>query len=244
MQITGMAAVLSDCSPGMEALFTRWMDLDYVPEVLALPGVAAVYRYVAPQRSVDLHAAHGNPALEGGKGRWLNLVLFAADPVLAWEQMQEFDERRATVGRTFPGHKVVHVELGRFERTYAPRGAALVPHATPFIATRGLYLGVGDLLDEARAADVLKYYDDVHIPNMLSAPNVLGVTRYSSLPQVQSEQPGRRFLNTLAFDSDQPAKVVEGLRLHLHSLNQRFSEPGAYKMIYAGSYRRLEPLRA
>lgn len=84
----------------------------------------------------------------------------------------------------------------------------------------------------------------MHLPNMLSAPSVLGITRYSSLPQVQSEKPGRRFLNTLAFDSDQPAKVVEGLRLHLRTLNQRYAEPAAYKMLYAGSYRRLEPLRA
>ena len=164
MQITGMAAVLSDCSPGMEALFSRWMDLDYVPEVAALPGVAVVYRYLAPQTSVDMRAAHGIVALEGGKGRWLNLVLLTGEPVLAWEQLQEFDERRAKAGRTFPGHKVAHVEVGRFEKTYAPRGSALAPQAIPFIATRGLYLGVGDLVDEAKAADVVKYYDECTSP--------------------------------------------------------------------------------
>lgn len=244
MRITGMAAVLSDCEPGSDERFTRWMDLDYLPEVLALPGVVAANRYVSPQSSLDLRAAHGIATLEGGKGRWQNLYLFTGNPAEAWSQVQELDKHRIGLGRVFPGHKVAHVVLGQFERGHLPRGATLAGDAASFVGHRGMYLGVGDLQEPARSAEVIRYYDEVHIPNMLSAPHVIAVTRFSSVLTSPGDAPGRQFVNTVYFDSDQPSKVVEGLRQHLQSLNQRFATPSAYRMLYAGSYRRLEPLRS
>ena len=70
--------------------------------------------------------------------------------------------------------------------------------------------------DPAREDEFNRWYDDVHIPDVLKAPHIVGATRYrlSGPPPRNGGEPHATYLAIYQLDTDDTRGVMKGLNEH------------------------------
>jgi hypothetical protein len=221
-----MNLILIDCDPGYAPVWNRWYDTDHLAEFLALEGVVAARRYVAPP---DLQPTRDGAAEEGlsaGSAAYCTMVFVGPD------------ERAAAIGRA--GMAATHNRLidvdGRM-----PDWARITPRyiegfdvaavsgadAVPVTADALLHLAhravLVELFDSRDQPATEAWLDGVHIPHLLAQAGVAAAARFrpAPLPAVEAPWAGDgadgpsadavRLLLVLVLDAD-PAQVAGALR--------------------------------
>jgi len=248
-----MNLILIDCDPGYAEVWNRWYDTDHLAEFLALDGVVAAHRYVAPP---DLQATRQGPAPEGlapGSAAYCTIVLVGPDA------------EAAAVGRA--GMAATHNRLigvaGRmpdWERI-SPRyiegfdlATVAAAASVPVIADARLHRGhrgvLVELFDTDDPTATEAWLDAVHIPRLLVEAGVDSAARFhpAPLPDVEAPWAGDgsepassgtlRLLVLVLLDTD-PGLIAPALRARSDA-SQR-DQPGECRSFH-GVFRRIQNL--
>ncbi len=149
-----------------------WHRHDHLPEVCSRPGVALAQRSVAPPAYLK---ARIEDAGEMAGAQYLTYYLLT-DPLDAILSMFAGTGSRefVTLGRlklltTRPSGGIF-----RLVKAYASPRVVVSANAAPYLPHTGVYASVSDLTDAAQKERIDRWYDEVHIPDMLTVRHVTG----------------------------------------------------------------------
>ena len=63
--------------------------------------------------------------------------------------------------------------------------------------------------DPAREAEFNRWYDEVHLPDLLSVPHIVAAQRYTLAGPPSQTEPGAQYLAVYELDTDDPQAVVQ-----------------------------------
>ena len=162
--------------------YNEWHLFDHMPEQFKLEGLQWGQRWVATPELVerrvwavgDIAAAH-----------YVTLYLMTEPLRRALDEFYALGRSLNSVGRFFKARRS-HLS-GPFTliKTYAAPGTLIDAEAIPYRPNRGLFVTVQDhvagasdaALDEAR-----QWYDQVHIPDLLSVRGAVGCWCFEAMP--------------------------------------------------------------
>lgn len=192
----GLAVVLVNCSdPAQEADFDRWYNEVHLSDVCN-PGVF-------PRAT-----RYENPAAVGGDEQPRYLALYETDrddPGVAWVDNREHTAPLRPQGRIHAALKASYV--GVYKRRGGPP-----PAARP---VTGVLIVLNDCADLARDDEFNAWYDDVHIPDVLSTGTYHSAVRYENT----DPESGPRYLAVYETDAADPIAQVDLLITALAEMN-------------------------
>jgi hypothetical protein len=72
-----------------------------------------------------------------------------------------------------------------------------------------LFLALGDCSEPSRESEMNKWYDEVHLPDVLSAPGVISATRYENTDPAGNRRP--KYLSVYEIETDDIKKFDKEL---------------------------------
>ena len=196
----GIAFVVSHCSdPAKEEEFNSWYNHIHVPDLTA-PGV---FRH-------GIRFVNTDPEPEDGK----YLVTYETtweDVSKAWEGMQATRAKIREQGRGFPQLRVTGLDI--FKRLGGEFCAARKP-------VRGILAVLLNCPDPTKEAAFHRWYEDVHIPDILETGLFHTAYRYESLG-LAATIPKGKYLAIYETDASDPGKAAEELTKLRSSWEQR-----------------------
>ncbi len=185
----GLLLAITNCTdPSKTEEFTSWYNHMHVPDVTA-PGI---FRHA-------IRFANTDPASEAGQ--------FVATYETTWED----------VSKAMPAHR----EAGAKLREGEDRGSPLIKSVTSGVFKRlggefsaatkptpGILLVLSNCKDAAREQEFNRWYEDVHIPDILDTGAFHTAYRYESL---DPEATKAKYLAIYETDNIDPAKAREKL---------------------------------
>lgn len=240
MEVKALGVGFIDCQEGMEQAFNTWYDTDHLPEHISLPAAAGGRRYVATPDCKALRRPAHMEELADGKGTFCTTYLFGTEDTEAITgPSRELDKGLAKERRIFREGKVAHYAMWRLAKADV-RGGTVSQRAIPHLGHRGIYVALADVPDPKMRSAVDEWFDEVHIPDLLSVQGVKAVLRCTPLNQ---ENEGR-FLHILMLDEDPPT-AIRALRRSVETWRAqgRVPSPGqAIKPLFSSAYRLIIPL--
>jgi hypothetical protein len=167
--------------PGHHRDYNRWHQLDHRPENLALPGVIHGERWVLPPDCVAAGVKRIEPL---DTMHYVNLYWFR-DPVEeSFREWQALAERSFQWGRRPEINYANRAMMGSFlpVKGYVNPRVLVSPDVIMFRPNLGVEVTVTRLHEpHGRATqDLLSWYDEVHIPDLLTVRGAAGVWTFSS----------------------------------------------------------------
>ena len=237
----------------------EWHQLDHRPENLVLPGVAWGDRWV---RSPDCAAASSVVAPDYANVHYAIMYWFREpleETLDDWFRLSELSfqwGRSPQIGWTRRPLRSLFVPL----RGQAAPRTGVSADVIPFRPVRGLYVTISRLHGfGSLTREMLRWYDDVHIPNLLGCRGVAGAWTFVSENAFASarEMTGWRFadaasrsdetaplrLQILYLDED-PLEVtadLEASRVTWCAAGRGRQTRDAEELIFAGPLRRVLP---
>jgi hypothetical protein len=186
MEVKGLLFALLDVEDRPEE-YNRWYDLDHFPEHLSKADVVGGRRYVAPP------ALRGLP--ESVEGELIGHPPYATAYFLG----EGFESEEAAAGWLAKDRTIV--KAGRFWRDGRPAftgrwrldGVARHPsvlvsdEATPFLPHRGLIVAVGRAASAEQRGDALRWWADVHLPDLFASNAILAALRFMPIDGGQED---------------------------------------------------------
>ena len=224
----------------------RLYQMELLPEIMALPGVAWSERWA---RTPDCIAPGDDSALAATQ--YADLVFFRAPVEDSIRAHQEAGERLAQRG--------LRPDLGwastLFQAFFVPLKAYVLPRVliaseiVPFRPARGLYAIVSEFRTHDAAAEAaFRWYDDVRIPDLLTCHGAAGawslVTEKLYRPERDLSQPALRLV--LVWLDGDPAAFVADLDRQTPDWRGRGRLPDHSEIeniLFAGPLRTIVPWR-
>jgi hypothetical protein len=186
----------------------EWHSLDHRPENMALDGVALGDRWV---RSPDCAAASTVVAPEYANVHYAIMYWFREPLERTLDEWFELSERSFQWGRS-PQIGWTRRPLRSF---FMPIRGYVAPHVRvtadvlPFRPMRGVFVTISRVHGhEAAASEVFRWYDEIHMPDLLSCRGVAGAWTFASAGSGSS---------TWSF-ADGASRGAETLPLRMHML--------------------------
>ncbi len=212
--------------------YNEWHLFDHLPENLKLDGLQWGQRWVATPSLLD-RRLFVDDSLRATQYVTLYLLTDPLPRVLddfyalgrtLHEQGRFFDARRSHLSGPFAVVK-----------TYAASRVPVDADAIPYRPNRGLFVTVQDVaegaaegaLDEAR-----RWYDEVHIPELLDLRGVAGCWSFEAMPTKRNPQV--RTIRAYWLDDD-PGAFIDDWLAHVPSMDTIDSSK-AYRTLFAGTY--------
>jgi hypothetical protein len=175
----------TNCDPTRESEYNEWYDGIHVPDVLATPGFVRARRYESRE-------------LRDGRGRYMALYDIETNDIDKTMQVrlarraEEHAQGRASANRPNLASSMWRDMLFRqiFERA-APRNST---------SATGKWLNfVEQNHDPAREDEYHDWYNNIHIPDVLTTPSFVSATRY----QIKEFRDGRgKYLAIYGIETD------------------------------------------
>jgi hypothetical protein len=186
-----------------------WHRHDHLPEVWARPGVALAQRCVAPPALLRARVSDAGD-LAGAQYFTYYLLTEPLDAILsmfAGGNRALVDAGRMRLLRTPSSGGIF-----RLRKAYAsPRGVVSAA-AVPFLPHAGMFVSVHDV-DPAAREEVERYYDDIHVPDMLTVRHVTGCywfDAWADAPVVNvARPPAGRAVRIFFLDGDPQEMVLD-----------------------------------
>lgn len=159
---------------GYNREYSRWALFDQLPELSSVQGVLSAQWWVSTPELVDrrLYAAG-----ELAASRYLNLSLLAAPMKEALHELRAFDGKLEAEGRSFDGERTYLRGAFDLVKTYASPNVTVSADRIPDRPSLGVFITAQDHAPSATAAaldEARTWYDQVHIPDLLSVRGVVG----------------------------------------------------------------------
>jgi hypothetical protein len=241
MQLHGILLALLDIPPELTEEYNRWYDLDHLAEHVSKADIAMARRYVAPRDLQGLGTSDGE--VVPAHAPYLT-VYYAAIPDFdgdaALEGWATKDHGIVRQGRYFREGRGVFVGRWRSDGAWARAGCLVGDDAVPYLAHRGLAVAVGRAPAPEERADALRWWDDVHLPDLLAVEGVLAVLRFAPARGT----PDELILHVVLFEDDPKVVMVrlESARRYASALGRFPPHRGAYEPLAFLPYRSIVPL--
>jgi hypothetical protein len=198
--------------------YNAWHQLDHRPENLALEGLYYGERFVC---SPDCAQARGTAEPPFQNLHYFTYYLLRQPVAQTLREFFDLGAWTSYMGRGPDLGYVLRHFTGQFLplKGYANPRVLVSADVLPFRPTRGILLHLWEVLEPASldARDLLAWYDQVHIPDLLACKGVAGVWTFTADPgQTRSSglpwSLGRRV--HLFFLDEDPLQVVADIRAH------------------------------
>ena len=215
----GLIFALTNCAnPEKEAEFNRWYNHIHLPDASA-PGI-----FVNPMRLANADPKPGEPGyLAMGECTW-------DDVSAAWEVQQQQSPSRQNPERMSP---LVDVQLvGLFKKLGGQFRSAIRPVA-------GNLVVLLNCDDQSREGEFNRWYNDVHIPDVLDTGLYHTAYRYESLDIEGSKG---KYLNLFETDRADPGQALRELTTIGEEWEQQGRMFDGMSLIYTLAMRRVWPM--
>jgi len=243
MELKGISIGFTDCDEEVARDFNRWYDTDHVPENIALPEIVTARRYVQTPDLVATRGAQALPEFQDGVGRYIATYLLGVDDFDTVERKMKglFDDL-LKVRRIFRRARVTYSDKFRLIKAYPGESVPVGPEAVPYLGHDAIMVALTDVPDHSRRAEVEQWWDEVHIPDMVAVPGMLGAMRLESVVPDRD----RRVMFMFLVEGE-PADLAPRMREH----SQRWAEQGRvykqderpHRSLYNGYYRLITPFK-
>jgi hypothetical protein len=229
---------------GRHREFNEWHLFDHMPENFKLDGLQWGQRWVA---TPDL--AQRRPRSDGelAASQYVTLYLMT-DPVnRALDEFQSLGRTLHSLGRFFKARRSHLSGPFKFIKAYAAPGVVVDPEVIPYRPNRGLFVTVQDpaeaatdaALDEAR-----RWYDEVHIADLLSARGAVGCWWFEAMPDARTgpdaaPNPRGRTIRAYWLDED-PDVFLDDLQAKTPTFST-IDIANAYRTSFISAYRTVSP---
>ena len=186
---TGLLFVITNCSdPSKEEEFNYWYNHIHLPDVTSSGAFQHAIRFA-------------NTEPDAADGKYIaTYETFQDDVPKAWSVLQEHTTRLREQGRSFPALKLV--TAGVFKKLGGEFCGANRP-------TRGILAVLSNCNDPAREDECNRWYNDVHLPDILDSGLYNTAYRYEALdPQAT----GAKYLAIYETHLSDPGKAGSELR--------------------------------
>ncbi len=242
MRVEGIGIGFIDVPQEHTDAYNRWYDQDHVPENLALREITGARRYVATPDCKAVRPPAALPELADGAGTYCTTYLFGeadlAKAAESWHALgQEMRQRR----RMFRHGRVPYGGVYRLEKALARKDIPVAADAVPYVGHQGVMIVLTQVADESRRADVDRWFEEVHAPDLLEVPGIAAAMRLS---RFESPTEGR-YMNLYLLDGDPVAVIGEmGQRRERWVKEGRTPSPGnASAVHFLSPYRSVAPMQ-
>ena len=197
---------------GDHGAYGYWHRNDHLPEVWARPGVALAQRTVAPPDYLRERPAETGELV----GTQYFTYYFLTDPLETILEMFAGGSRELReAGRMRSLPTPSSGGIYRLVAAYASPRVVVSANAVPFLPHTGVFVSVIDAPEGADRAALHRFYDEVHVPDLLGVKHVTGCYWFESWPEAPvtgvALPPGNRSVRILFLDGD-PVEMVRDLR--------------------------------
>jgi hypothetical protein len=207
--------------------YLRWHLLDHMPEQYSLPGLVHAQRWAADADLARHCLAAAEPLAEvGGVVNYL----FGEPVQKTYDDFMALGGRLRDLGRFPEFRPSLQLRLLALRDWYAAPAAAVSAEVVPFRPHRGVLLLVEEPAGDDAAWD--EWLAREHYPELLKAPGVAGVWRYTTSPEwvvLPTCEGGPQHTTVIYLDGDVAATTES-----LHAAVERRWETGAVRPVFAG----------
>ena len=231
--------------PKEHRAYNDWHLMDHVVENIALPGIVRGERWVSTPACTNARLL-ADPML--APIHYVACYLMSEPIGRTMETFLDLGAQLNAVGR-FHRHRKSHLG-GPFllVKAYAAQRALVSPESIPYRPTRGIFVTVSDVLDPAQQDAVARWYDEVHIPDMLTVKGVAGAWWFanqseSTSPAFGYDNPPGRTVRVYYLDED-PLEMVADLHEKLpqwQAAGRMYDLSKAINTLFAGPFQTIVP---
>ena len=200
--------------------YNIWHQLDHRPENLALEGIPYGERWVSSPDCIKARSV-SDPMIHDF--HYMNMYWMSEPVDRTVRDFTDLGASTLAIGRRpeVPYTKRYFTGFFLVLKGYVNPRVLIGPEALPYRPTRGLFVTMHDLPEpESKdAIEMLQWYDEVHIPDILECKGVAGAwtfasdSRYVSDAGANPNKPGRR-IHVYYLDED-PLGFLEDLHAHV-----------------------------
>src|SRR4051794_20108734 len=172
--VKAMFVSLTEVPAGYHHEYNEWHALDHMPEQYRVEEMVGSHRWVI---SPDLRPFVSTTNDGFGRAQYFHYYLFTSPLDRAMTEFSALKWELEGLGR-FYFHRVGHLNAAlRVVGTYAARTAGIDPRVVPFRPATGCLIDVtapDDGIGQDDLDDLRRWYDHVHIPQVLEQPGFAG----------------------------------------------------------------------
>lgn len=240
MKVQGIGVGFIDVPQEHTDAYNIWYDQDHIPENLALPEITGARRYVATPEYKAARRPVAMEELADGAGTYCTIYLFGEpDLAKAAESWHVLGNDLRKQRRMFRHGRVPYSKVYRLDKALARKDIPVAPEAIPFLGHQGIFVVLTEVADASRRADVDRWYEEIHAPDILEIPGIAAAIRFS-----QFEGDGR-YMNLYLIDGDPLTAFREiGQRSDGWVKRGRSPSPGnASKVVFMSPYRSVNAMQ-
>ena len=225
---------------GKHVEYNWWHSFDHQPEMAAVEGVVFAKRWAAPKRLMDARL-RCHAALAGHQ--YLTCYLME-NPVPEIERRWlEHGAKLRAAGRWFSEGTTSNLQGHQFLKGIVSRRIEVSPEALPFRPGTGVFVVIKQTLDAARAQEIARWHDEVHVPDMCTVEGVTGAYWFQSSGSRAVDVAGlggpvNRLVFLYFLDGD-PLRMVADARRKMgewRAAGRLLDTTGSVETILAGPY--------
>jgi hypothetical protein len=222
---------------GRDRAYRSWALLEHLPQISSAHSVLSTQWWVATPELVDrrLYAAG-----ELAASRYLNLSLLAAPMEETLDELRSVDGGLEAESRSFGGERTYLRGAFELVKTYASPNVSAKADRVRYEPSLGVFVTAQDHAPSVTGAaldEALTWYDEIHIPDLLSVRGVVGCWWFEATGREAGPEanPVGRTVRVYWLDED-PVTFHDDLAARTPGMQMIDLRP-AYTTLIVGSYR-------
>jgi len=217
---------------GQHRGYNEWHLLDHMPEQFKLEGLHWGQRWVATPELIERRLfSQGDLAAS----QYVTLYLITEPVAKALEEFDSLGRTRYAEGRFFKARRSHLSGPFTLRKTYAAPRMAIDADAIPYRPNRGVFVTAQDRAEastEAALDEARQWYDQVHIPDLLSVRGVAGCWWFEATPD--GPNPRERTIRLYWLD-EAPNAFLDDLKAKTPDMSM-IDLSKAYRTLLVGAY--------
>ncbi|MBI2867877.1 MAG: hypothetical protein HYX97_06045 [Chloroflexi bacterium] len=210
MKFTGIHVAFWHSEPHRRRDFAAWADARYRPALHGgVPGVYHSQHWYAPPDYATARVKAGGQEWEridptvfpNGAGQHLTAL---------WLERSAYEVRRAAQAAYPADRKPLWSSWLALAQGWAKPGLDVPLSAVPLLAHQGIFVSLGEVIDEGRKNEWLRWFDATHAPDVLSCDGVLAIFQF-----LGAGDSDRNVYLNLYYLSGEPAATMAGTQSNM-----------------------------
>ena len=215
MEVQGIEQAFLDIPPEYTDAFSRWYDLDHMPELVSVADALSGRRYVAPGDLRRLPETLSGE-ITGGYRPYITQYCFGAENFTGEAARARWDAKaRMTVqnGRMWRKGSPPLAAHWRLRETFRRASLLISDEAVPHVPHRGMIVAIGKAKTPEHQDAALDWWRQVHLVDLLTVEGVLAALRFDG----DDERSAGLILHQILLEDDPGAVWPRGSAIGWHT---------------------------